>query len=43
VLDEGADERIQQEATAEVDAAVRTAEAAEPPEVSDFTTKVLEH
>ena len=41
VLDEAGDERIQQQATAEVDAAVRTAEAAEPPDVADFTTRVF--
>jgi 2-oxoisovalerate dehydrogenase E1 component alpha subunit len=40
-LDDATDERIQQEATAEVDAAVRTAEAAESPDVSDFTSKVF--
>jgi 2-oxoisovalerate dehydrogenase E1 component alpha subunit len=41
VLDDATDERIQQEATAEVDAAVRTAEAAESPDVSDFMTRVF--
>jgi len=41
LLNEAEDERLQQEATAEVDAAVRTAEAAEPPDPGDFTTRVL--
>jgi len=41
LLNEAEDERLQQEATAEVDAAVRTAEAAESPDPGDFTTRVL--
>ncbi|HEX6347913.1 MAG TPA: thiamine pyrophosphate-dependent dehydrogenase E1 component subunit alpha [Candidatus Dormibacteraeota bacterium] len=40
LLNEAGDERIQQEATTEVDEAVRTAEAAEPPEADDFTRGV---
>ncbi len=41
LLDEAADERVQQEATAEVDAAVRAAEGGEPPDATDFTTRVF--
>jgi 2-oxoisovalerate dehydrogenase E1 component alpha subunit len=42
LFDEAADERLQQEATAEVQAAVSAAEAGEPPDPADFTTKVFE-
>lgn len=41
VLDEAADERIQQEATSEVNAAVQAAESAEPPDPSDATKGVF--
>jgi 2-oxoisovalerate dehydrogenase E1 component alpha subunit len=41
ILDDAADENLQQEATAEVDAAVRTAEAAEPPDAADLTRGVF--
>jgi 2-oxoisovalerate dehydrogenase E1 component alpha subunit len=42
VLSEEADERLQSECTAEVDQAVRTAEAAPPPEAGDLLANVFQ-